>query len=307
MTNITSEIRSFNRFYVSHLDILDQFYLESQYSVTEIRIIHEIAEAQQTTAKNICGILNLDKGYMSRVVKRLIKDGVIEKCHSVTDRRAFTIKLTTLGTELLKELNDIADDQTKLRIQSLTTIEQEKLVDAMATIKKLLKNEEDKIAPVNITYRYDLRPGDIGYIIHLHGKIYNQESGFSSEFESYVVETFHHFLADYRPEKDRLWLAELNNQIVGCIAIVHQTDLEAQLRWFLLDPSVRGLGIGKKLLGDALDFCRVKGYKNIHLLTTNMQERALDMYKQAGFELSETQEVSQWGNTFLLERYDLHL
>ena len=108
-------------------------------------------------------------------------------------------------------------------------------------------------------------------------------------------------------DKDRLWMAEYNNRIIGCIAIVHQTEEEAQLRWFLLDPAFRGLGIGKKLLNDALSFCYDQQFKSVFLLTTSMQERALEMYKRAGFKLSKSTEVNQWGAIFRDERYDLKL
>jgi len=308
MKNISSEIRSFNRFYTAHLDILNQNYLDSNYSLTEVRMIYEINENQDITAQEICETLNLDKGYLSRVLKRLTKDGVIEKVPSVTDKRAFNIKLTSSGNKLLQKLNAIADQQSELKVKNLSTAEQEKLVNAMGNIKKMLDSKNSsKISASDISYRHDLRPGDIGYIIYLHSKIYDQESSFSNEFEFYVVKTFYHFLEQYSPEKDRLWMAEYNNQIIGCIAIVHQSEHEAQLRWFLSDPSFRGLGIGKKLLNDAIAFCREKRYKNVFLLTTDKQERALDMYKTAGFKLTNSQEVNQWGATFRDERYDLEI
>ncbi|BDU26146.1 bifunctional helix-turn-helix transcriptional regulator/GNAT family N-acetyltransferase [Flavobacterium sp. GSB-24] len=308
MKNISSEIRSFNRFYTAHLDILNQNYLDSNYSLTEVRIIYEINEKQDITAQEICETLNLDKGYLSRLLKRLTKDGVIEKVPSVIDKRAFNIKLTSSGNKLLQKLNAIADQQSELKVKNLSTAEQEKLVNAMGDIKKMLDSKNSsKISASDISYRYDLRPGDIGYIIYLHSKIYDQESSFSNEFEFYVVKTFYHFLEQYSPEKDRLWMAEYNNQIIGCIAIVHQNEQEAQLRWFLSDPSFRGLGIGKKLLNDAIAFCREKRYKNVFLLTTDKQERALDMYKTAGFKLTNSQEVNQWGATFRDERYDMEI
>ncbi|MEZ0128908.1 GNAT family N-acetyltransferase [Flavobacterium sp. LBUM151] len=307
MKNTTSEIRSFNRFYTSHLDILNQRYLDSNYSLTEVRIVHEISENKEIKAQEICETLHLDKGYLSRILKRLLKDGIIEKISSLQDKRALNIKLTATGNELLKTLSKIADQQTELRIDNLSTVQKQKLVDSMQNVRKLLSGNSNKISATDITYRCDIKPGDIGYIIYLHSVIYNKESGFSSEFESYVIKSFYHFLENYSPEKDRLWLAEYNNQIVGCIAIVHNTDEEAQLRWFLLDPSFRRLGIGKKLLNDAIDFCKEKKYNNVFLLTTNMQKRAIEMYKTVGFELTKSTKVNQWGTLMHDERFDLKL
>lgn len=175
----------------------------------------------------------------------------------------------------------------------------------MHAVKNLLS--ENKPLKSDITYRHEINPGDIGYIIYLHGFIYGNESNFSNEFEKYVIKTFYNFLENYSPEYDRIWMAEYNNKIVGCVAIQHQPENEAQLRWFLLDPSFRGLGIGKKLLTDAVDFCREKKFKNVFLLTTSMQDKALEMYKLAGFELNWSKEVQEWGKVFNEERYDLKL
>lgn len=308
MTTITSEIRLFNRFYTSHLDILNQRYLDSNYSLTEVRIIYEISEANSITAQEICEVLNLDKGYLSRVLKRLLKDEIIEKLPSLEDKRAFNIKLTVPGNVLLQTLSDIVDQQTELKVMKLSTVEKEILVDSMHVVKKLLAGDsESKLVANDISYRYEIKPGDIGYIIYMHSIIYDQESNFSNEFEAYVIKTFNNFLEKYSVDKDRLWMAEYNNKIVGCIAIVHHTEEEAQLRWFLLDPAFRGLGIGKKLLNDALDFCHEKRFKNVFLLTTNRQERALDMYKAVGFELTKSTTVNQWGVSFDDQRYDLKL
>lgn len=307
MENITSQIRSFNRFYTSHLDILNQHYLDSNYSLTELRIVHEIGAAKEITAQEICEILNLDKGYLSRIVKRLLKDEIIEKSSSVQDKRAFNIKLSASGEKLLKTLSNIADQQTESKIENLSPLEKEKLVNSMRDVKNLLAGNNDKLSTNEITYRHDIKPGDIGYIIYLHSIIYAQESSFSSEFELYVIKSFSTFLEHYSPEKDRIWMAEYNNKIIGCIAIVHKTQVEAQLRWFLLDPDFRGLGIGNKLLNDAIAFCHDKKYKNVFLLTTNMQLRALEMYKKIGFELTESKKVNQWGTILHDERYDLKI
>ncbi|MCV2487651.1 bifunctional helix-turn-helix transcriptional regulator/GNAT family N-acetyltransferase [Flavobacterium sp. SH_e] len=305
MNTTTSKIRSFNRFYTAHLDILSQHYLDSEYSLTEIRILYEISESKIITAQKISEILNLDKGYLSRILKRFLKENLIEKVSSAEDKRAFNIKLTDSGNELLSLLNAKSENKIEGKIEKLNNSEKEILVDSMNTVRNLLT--ENKITREDITYRHNITPGDIGYIIYLHGFIYGNESNFSNDFEKYVIKTFYDFLEKYSPEKDRIWMAEYNNKIVGCVAIVHQPNEEAQLRWFLLDPAFRGLGIGKKLLTDAVDFCREKKFKNAFLLTTSLQDKALQMYKMMGFELTKSEEVQEWGKTFYEERYDLNL
>lgn len=305
MTTTTSKIRSFNRFYTAHLDILSQHYLDSDYSLTEIRILYEISESKIITAQKITEILNLDKGYLSRILKRFLKENLIVKVASTEDKRAFNIKLTDTGTELLAVLNTKSENKIEGKIEKLNSSEKEILVSSMHTVRNLLT--ENKIAKEDITYRHEITPGDIGYIIHLHGAIYGKEYHFSSDFEKYVIKTFYDFLEKHSPENDRIWMAEYNNKIVGCVAIVHQPNEEAQLRWFLLDPAFRGLGIGKRLLTDAVDFCKEKKFKNVFLLTTSLQDKALQMYKMAGFELTMSEEVQEWGKTFNEERYDIRL
>lgn len=305
MTSTTSKIRSFNRFYTAHLDILSQHYLDSEYSLTEIRILYEISESKTITAQKITEILNLDKGYLSRILKRFLKENLIVKIASEEDKRALNIKLTDSGNELLSVLNTKSENKIEGKIENLNSSQKEILIDAMKTVRNLLT--ENKIAREAITYRHEITPGDVGYIIHLHGTIYGKEYNFSTDFEKYVIKTFYDFLEKYSPENDRIWMAQYNNKIVGCVAIVHQSNEEAQLRWFLLDPAFRGLGIGKRLLTDAVDFCKEKKFKNVFLLTTNMQDKALQMYKMMGFELTKSEQVQEWGKTFYEERYDLRL
>ncbi|UWY30289.1 bifunctional helix-turn-helix transcriptional regulator/GNAT family N-acetyltransferase [Flavobacterium sp. TR2] len=305
MNTTTSKIRSFNRFYTAHLDILSQHYLDSEYSLTEIRILYEISESKTITAQKITEILNLDKGYLSRILKRFLKENLILKIASAEDKRAFDIKLTDSGNQLLSILNAKSENKIEGKIEKLNSSEKEILVDSMNTVRNLLT--ENKIVREDITYRHEITPGDVGYIIHLHGAIYGKEYHFSTDFEKYVIKTFYDFLEKYSPENDRIWMAEYNNKIVGCVAIVHQPNEEAQLRWFLLDPAFRGLGIGKRLLTDAVEFCKAKKFKNVFLLTTNLQDKALQMYKMMGFELTKSEEVQEWGKTFYEERYDLKL
>lgn len=305
MDDTILKIRSFNRFYASHIEILNQRYLESDYSLTEVRILYEIDQSKTVTAQKISEILSLDKGYLSRILKRFLKDNLIAKVSSTQDKRAFNIMLTESGNELMKSLTIKVDEKIKQKTDKMNFSEKDLLINSMHTVQHLLS--KDQLVADDITYRNELNPGDIGYIIYLHGNIYAKESHFSKDFEKYVVKTFYDFFENYSPENDRIWLAEYNNKIVGCIAIQHQPENEAQLRWFLLDPAFRGLGIGKRLLADALNFCNERNYKNIFLLTTSTQNKALEMYKIAGFKLTESEELHQWGKTFQHERYDLKL
>ena len=165
--------------------------------------------------------------------------------------------------------------------------------------------ENGKVTKDMIHIRDELRPGDVGYLIYLHGWIYAKECGFTHEFEGYVCKTFYDFYNHYSPDKDRIWFAEYNAEIVGAIAIVGHTATRAQLRWFILHPSFRGLGLGRTLMNKAMDFCKEKGYTNIFLETTVDQKTAVEMYLKAGFRVVGEEKVTMWGRDLLTQTYEL--
>ncbi|MHB1454886.1 MAG: GNAT family N-acetyltransferase [Saccharofermentanales bacterium] len=162
-----------------------------------------------------------------------------------------------------------------------------------------------KVTKDMISIRDELRPGDVGYLIHLHGWIYAKECGFNHEFEGYVCKTFYDFYNRYSPDKDRIWFAEYGSEIVGAIAIVGHTPTRAQLRWFILHPSFRGLGLGRTLMNKAMDFCKEKGYTNLFLETTVDQKTAVEMYLKAGFRVVSEEKVTMWGRDLLTQTYEL--
>jgi N-acetylglutamate synthase-like GNAT family acetyltransferase len=160
----------------------------------------------------------------------------------------------------------------------------------------------------DVAIRHDLRPGDMGRVISLHGELYSQEYGFDHGFEAYVAETMAEFGKLARPGLDRLWVAERGERLVGCIAIIGREDGLAQLRWFLVRPETRGSGLGRRLVRDALAFCRTAGYRSVCLWTVNGLDAAAHLYRQAGFRKTETKPPAVlWGATLSEERYDLTL
>jgi N-acetylglutamate synthase-like GNAT family acetyltransferase len=159
----------------------------------------------------------------------------------------------------------------------------------------------------NWKIRHEIRPGDIGFIIYLHGTLYAREKNYDLTFEAYVAHGLLQFVQNYNPYRDRLWLVESNNQIIGCIGVVRTTKEEAQLRWYLVDPEFRGQGIGKQLLAEALNFCREKKYKTVFIWTTSELPIAAHIYSQAGFKKKTTKSHTIWGKQLVEERYDLVL
>lgn len=163
---------------------------------------------------------------------------------------------------------------------------------------------KEQVDSTPVTIREEIRPGDIGYLIHLHGWIYAKESGFNHEFEGYVCKTFYDFDQKYDPGKDRIWFAEYEGVIIGAIAIVGHTATRAQLRWFILHPDFRGRGMGRTLMDRAMDFCHMKGYSQLFLETTADQKTAIAMYRKAGFRLVSEEWSDVWGCRLLLQTYE---
>jgi ribosomal protein S18 acetylase RimI-like enzyme len=155
--------------------------------------------------------------------------------------------------------------------------------------------------------RYHLRPGDIGYLTHLHGITYAKEHGYDHTFEAYVADGLAEFIRSFSPDKDRIWLAETNKQIIGSIAIVGHSKVEAQLRWFFVHPKYRGIGMGRRLLNEALHFCKERKYRSVFLWTTSELSTAQHLYTGAGFERTRKKTHQIWGRTVMEERYDLDL
>ncbi len=158
-----------------------------------------------------------------------------------------------------------------------------------------------------VKVRHDLRPGDIGSVVSLHGVLYSQEYGYDHTFEAYVAAGIAEFAHSFDPHQDRLWIAEAGGETIGSIAIVRRPESEAQLRWFLIRPNWRGLGLGRILLREALQFCRQCGYRDIYLWTVSYLTAATHLYKSAGFQKTEEKTSKLWGQTVTEERYVLQL
>ncbi len=305
-SQIVEEIRRFNRFYTNILGVIDQHILDSPYSLAEARVLFEIHHTRECTATQLMTHLKLDKGYLSRILSRLIKNDLIDKKTSPTDARFSYLFLTQKGLALFLELNESSSQQIQSFIQDLTPEDQRILVNSMNKARRILTKSGKPPASIQeLKIRHDIQPGDIGYLIYLHGLIYSRECGYNYQFEGYVAHTFHEFIELYHPEKDRLWLAELDDEIVGSIAIVGHPGNLAQLRWFLIHPKARRAGLGKKLLEGALSFCREREYSKVFLLTTSDQQTAIHMYTQAGFRKVTENPVELWGKKMMDLRYEL--
>ena len=299
------KIRGFNRFYTRILGLLDNKILKSEYSLPEARILFELYYQPTLTATDLVKQLNVDPAYLSRIIKNFRKKHILERTRSTEDSRKQILSLTEKGREELKILQDISNNHIDSLLSGVTEKEQHLLVKSMDQIKSVFSERTEPESDL-VTIR-NHRMGDIGYLIHQHAVFYNRESAFDISFESYVAKTMIKFIDGYDENRERLWIVEKDDMIMGSIAIVHVDDKTAQLRWFLLDQEVRGRGIGKKLVSTALDFCREKKYKKVFLMTSRDQKTARALYSRYGFEIKETKEYEIWGQLMGEEIWELDL
>ncbi|MEY7999214.1 GNAT family N-acetyltransferase [Clostridium sp. Mt-5] len=300
---IVSEVRSFSRFYTKILGLLNQDILDSPYSLIEARILFEIGEIPNCTSNILVGKLNMDPGYISRILGRFNSDGLITKEKSSKDGRYTFISLTSRGKEILLSLSQKSNNQIIALTNPLTQSEREKLVESMKYIKNLLSPSSiDRSLKIR-TYKLK----DINYIIEKHKKLYKDEFGFSHEFADYVEKYLIQFHKSHDEDKENIWIAEINGKPSGVIAIAKADDSTAQLRWFLIEPEARYRRLGHTLLQTALDFSRKKNYNHIFLWTADVLKAARHLYKSYGFNLTESKNNTTWTDHLVKEeRWDLY-
>ncbi|WP_298734606.1 bifunctional helix-turn-helix transcriptional regulator/GNAT family N-acetyltransferase [uncultured Chitinophaga sp.] len=299
-----SAMRKFNRFYTGVIGLLDQHILDSDFSLSEVRVLYEIWHTEQCTAGKLAERLQLDGGYLSRMLKTFEQQHIVNRKQSAADGRTWFLQLTAKGKRLMNTLDQRSNEQIRQVLDPLPAHQQQEVTRSMETIEHLLSANR-KISLEDLSFRNELLPGDAGYLIYLHGDIYARETGYNLEFEAYVCKTFYDFLQQYDPAKDRVFIASWQQRIVGAVAILGHSSELAQLRWLLVHPDMRGIGLGKKLVADALAFCREKQYKQVYLLTTHQQTTAADIYIKAGFKKTGTEPQQMWGHQLREERYDL--
>lgn len=300
--DIVTEIRGFNRFYSNILGLLDQHIIDSGYSLTEARILFEISKTDTCTANQLCSILDIDRSYMSKIINKFDKNELISRSVCGTDNRNMEIHLTEKGTAVFCELNNCANKQIEDLISNLNVEEREKLIGGIRTVKKYFTRatKDIKIRPY--------QEQDIAYVIDRQLSLYESERQFTTEiWKKYLTQGVISLVEKFDSEKDCMLILECDGNASGCIAITHTEDHVAQLRYFFLEPELRGLGAGTSLLNTALEFCRQKKYLHVFLWTVSAQESARRLYKNAGFKITKTCENENWGVPVLEEKWDLDL
>ncbi|PIG91912.1 helix-turn-helix domain-containing GNAT family N-acetyltransferase [Gloeocapsopsis sp. IPPAS B-1203] len=297
-------VRRFNRFYTQQIGVLHEGILKSSFSLTEARIIYELAHYEKLTATQIANKLDLDAGYLSRILREFKKRGLIDKQPSETDGRQTILCLTEQGQNSFTMLNACSHDEIGAILDKLSTAEQSRLIKAMQVIEELLGTRLEQKVPYILRLH---QPGDLGWIVHRHGVLYAEEYGWNEQFEALVASIVAEFVQNYDSKRERCWIAERDDEIVGSVCLVTQSDEVAKLRLLFVEPKVRGLGIGTRLVNECVRFARQAGYSKVTLWTNNILLAARHIYEVVGFRLVHEEEHDSFGHHLIGEVWELDL
>jgi DNA-binding MarR family transcriptional regulator/N-acetylglutamate synthase-like GNAT family acetyltransferase len=300
-------VRAFNRVYTNVIGLLHGSYLDSPYSLTEARVLFELAQTGETGGgeSEISALrrsVDIDAGYLSRILARFEADGLITRRRSDNDARRRVITLTAAGEQALGGLDQRSAEQIGALLDQLTEAEQQRLTTAMATIQEITQRRD---RPAAFVLRYP-RPGDLGWVVQRNGALYTQEYGWDASYEALVAR----IVADYAGRADpreAAWIAEVNGTPAGCVFCMRKDGRTAQLRLLLVEPAARGLGLGERLVAECLAFARRAGYREIVLWTNDILAAARRIYQRAGFELVDSEPHHSFGHDLVGQNWRLSL
>lgn len=301
-----SAIRRFNRFYTRQIGVLREGLLHSSYSLTEARILFELAQNDGLTASRLCRELGLDPGYLSRILARLEQQGLLERVRSEKDGRQRLMRLTPEGKREFSTLDQRSREEVAEMLNGFSEEEQGRLLKAMRVIENVL----DKGSGLKFSEPFILRPpepGDMGWVTHRHGVLYAQEYKWDERFEALVAQIVSDFVNNFRPAKERCWIAEMDGEMVGCVFVVQRSDKVGKLRLLLVEPRARGMGLGSRLVEECIRFGRRCGYQKLMLWTNSVLLEARHIYKKAGFTLTARENHQSFGHKLVGETWELEL
>ena len=296
--------RAFNRFHTRLVGALDRRILDSPYSLTESRILYELAGRRDLTAAALAKSLRLDPAYLSRILARLAVLGLIDKRPCADDGRASALRLTRAGRAAFEALDRAADAEAQATLAPLRRSRRATIASAMATIMTELSAEPVAASPV--VFRGPA-PGDVGWIVHRHGAIYAAEYGWDETFEGLVAEIAGRFLKAHDPARERCWVAERDGEILGSVFVVDAGDGVARLRLLYVEPAARGLGLGRRLVEEALRFAARARYRKMTLWTNDILIAARRIYEATGFRLVGSEPHASFGKRLVGETWEKDL
>ncbi|OKO68403.1 helix-turn-helix domain-containing GNAT family N-acetyltransferase [Bradyrhizobium sp. AS23.2] len=302
-------VRAFNRFYTRKLGVLDQQLLKSPFSLSEARVLYELAHGGKETggeqsAKEIGIALGLDPGYLSRIVQNFDESGLIARKPLATDRRQYQLSLTAKGRQAFAKLERVTQEDVAAMLRPLPDDDRRRLTGSMQTIERLLGLPR---TPAPRATLRDPRPGDMGWVVQSHGALYASEYGFDSGFEALVAEIVSKYMTSYDPSRERCWIADIEGRPVGSVFLVKGSDDVAKLRLLLLDPAARGQGLGQRLVAECVSFAQACGYRRMTLWTQSILVAARKIYQDAGFKLIATEPHRSFGQNLVGETWERDL
>ncbi|PYM55849.1 MAG: MarR family transcriptional regulator [Candidatus Rokuibacteriota bacterium] len=297
-------VRRFNRFYTRQIGLLQESYLKSQFSLSQVRVLYELAHRERPTATELGRELGLDPGYLSRILRLFERRGLLKRTPSKADGRQSHLFLTARGQAAFAPLNTRSREEIGSMLRALRARDQIRLVDSMHAIEGVLGAQPEKKVPYLLRPH---RPGDMGWVVSRHGALYAQEYGWDETFEALVAGIVKKFIEHYDPRKERCWIAEKDGEPVGSVFVVKQSATVAKLRLMLVEPKARGLGIGARLVDECVRFAGQTGYGKITLWTNSVLRAARRIYKEAGFRLIRQERHRSFGHDLVGETWDLKL
>jgi len=301
-------VRRFNRFYTRQIGVVRKTFLDSPYSLGEARVLYEIASGRPRTASEIGRALDLDAGYLSRLLRGFEKRGLIQRRVCANDARQSHLALLPRGRKTFAPLERRSQRDTEAMLERLTAAAQARLIAAMNTIETLLGSEAAEKPPLRRPYKLRApKPGDFGWMVKRHAELYAQEYGWTEPFEGLCAQIVADFANKFDRTRERCWIAEMDGENVGCVFLVRDSDTVARIRLLLVDPKARGSGLGARLVDECIRFARRAGYQKITLWTHSILTAARHIYEKAGFTLTRSEPHQSWGKPVVSEYWDLQL
>jgi DNA-binding MarR family transcriptional regulator len=300
-------LRSFNRFYTRQIGVLEERLLQSPFTLTQARVLFELGMREGASAGEISAALNLDLGYLSRIVQAFSSRRLVTRKRSESDRRRLLLSLTAKGRKAFRAIDKKSHDEISAMLTPLPNSRRTRLLAALRDARSILTQ-----APEGAGERVVIRThriGDIGWAIERHARLYAEEFQWNEEFEALVAQLFARFANEQDPANERFWLAELEGERVGCVFVVRNAKdaSAAQLRCLLVDPRGRGLGIGRRLVAECIAFARSAGYSRIMLWTNDVLVSARRIYEAAGFVLAREERHRSFGHDLVGQIWTLEL
>jgi len=299
-----AKVRRFNRFYTQKIGVLSEGLLNSAFTLTEARLLYELAHRDNTTATELGRDLGLDAGYLSRILAGFEKKKLLKRTPSETDGRRYHLALTEKGRKAFAPLNEASRAEIGGLLQPMSTSDRDRLAKAMATIEAVLGAAISDAPPYILR---DPRPGDLGWVIHKQGRLYAEEYGWDASFETLVAEIVAAFAKNFNPKRERCWIAERGGEAVGSIFLVEESEKIAKLRLLYVDAAARGLGLGKRLVEECIAQARSFGYEKMILWTNDILHAARHIYVSQGFKLVKEERHQSFGKDLVGQYWELDL